>query len=161
MSKPGYPLAVHTVPLARWPWHAATCPAAALSCAARTDLPAGCKRYFVRACTADFSRQRSHAQITPIPARSDRMRCTGVVLIIPEKAASTQHAAGDDTSTSSSADVQVQREALLTEELAESCAMKMFTLHADGSHLSQVPSRRSWRRPHSGSPASLLQLQFG
>ena len=83
-----------------------------------------------------------------------------MVLIIPEKAASTQHAAGDDTSTSSSADVQVQREALLTEELAESCAMKMFTLHADGSHLSQVPSRRSWRRPHSGSPASLLQLRL-
>ncbi len=74
--------------------------------------------------------------MTPIPARSDHLRCTGVVLIIAEKAASTQHAAGDDTFTSSSADVQVQvqREALLTAELAENCAMKMFTLHADGSH---------------------------
>ena len=27
-----------------------------------------------------------------------------------------------------------------TAEMAENCAMKMFTLHADGSHLSQVRS---------------------
>ena len=33
----------------------------------------------------------------------------------------------------------ISRRYTLTEELAESCAMKMFTLHADGSHLSQCP----------------------
>ena len=57
-----------------------------------------------------------------------------------ENAAPQKHGAGDDISSSSSADVRVQRDALLTEELAENCDMKMFMLHADGSHLSQVRS---------------------
>ena len=140
MSKPGYPLAVHTVPLARWPWHAATCPAAALSCAARTDLPAGCKRYVVRACTADFSHPGSHAQITPIPARSDRMRCTGVALIMSENQAPRENGAGDDLSATSATNARGQREAVLTAELAEDCATKMFMLRADGPHATEVPT---------------------
>ena len=100
VSKPGYPLAVHKVPLARWPWHAATCPTAAVSCAARTDLPAGCTPFVARACTADFPRLRTPARMTPIPARFDLMRCTGLVFIMAENQAPREHGAGDHISCS-------------------------------------------------------------
>ena len=135
-----HPPAERKVSRTHWHWREVTCPVAALPCAARIDRPPGCKRYVGPACTADFPRLRTPAQMTPIPARSDRMRCTGLVLIMSENAAPQKHGAGDDISSSSSADVRVQRDALLTEELAENCDMKMFMLHADGSHLSQVRS---------------------
>ena len=72
--------------------------------------------------------QRSHAQITRIPARSDRMRCTVLALVMSENRAPRENGAGDDLSALSSADVRVQRAALLTAELAEICATNMFIL---------------------------------
>ena len=57
-----------------------------------------------------------------------------------ENAASAANGAGDAISSSSSADVRVQREALLTEDLAVECATKMFTQRAEGPHASDMPT---------------------
>ena len=78
--------------------------------------------------------------MTPIPARSDLMRCTGLVLIMAENHAPRENGAGDDHTASISSDVRVHRAALLTAELAEICATIMFTLHADGPHATNVPT---------------------
>ena len=52
-----------------------------------------------------------------------------------ENAAPDKHqGAGDEIGGSRTADVRVHRAALLTAELAENCATKMFTERADGPH---------------------------
>ena len=57
-----------------------------------------------------------------------------------ENEAPQKHGAGDGSTASSSAYRRVQREALLTTELAEICATKMFMLRADGPHATEVPT---------------------
>ena len=57
-----------------------------------------------------------------------------------ENDAPQEHGAGDDFSASGSADVRVQRAALLTAELAEKCATEMFTLRAEGPHATEAPT---------------------
>ena len=78
--------------------------------------------------------------MTPIPARFDLMRCTGLVLIMAENHAPRENGAGDDHTASISSDVRVHRAALLTAELAEICAKNMFTVRAEGPHATEAPT---------------------
>ena len=87
-----------------------------------------------------FSPERTPTKTTLIPALSAHVLCAGLVLIMSETAAPAELATGDDISPSSSADVQVQREALLTEEMVVECGTNMFTQRAEGPHASDMPT---------------------
>ena len=76
--------------------------------------------------------------MTTIPASSDRIPCSGLLLDMSENAAPQQLAAGDDGQVDNTADARVRRAALLTLQLAEACATKMFTERADGPHSSAI-----------------------
>ena len=57
-----------------------------------------------------------------------------------ENQAPRENGAGDDLSATSATNARGQREAVLTAELAEDCATKMFMLRADGPHATEVPT---------------------
>ena len=83
-----------------------------------------------------FPPERTPTKTTLIPALSALILCAELVLYMSESAASAEHTTGDDISSSSSADVRVLRDALLSLEKAEMCAI---SLRAVGPHASMVP----------------------
>jgi len=76
--------------------------------------------------------------MTPIPASCDRLLRSDVVPIMSENAARQNQGAGDHHQASICADVLPRRAKLLTTELAEECATKLFTERADGPHASNL-----------------------
>ena len=72
--------------------------------------------------------------MTTTPASSDRAARAGLLLDMSENAAPQQLGAGDDEGGGSTADAQVRRAALLTPQLAEICAIKMFRERTEGPH---------------------------
>ena len=84
--------------------------------------------------TSGFEPSPSPARMTTIPATSDRPRCSGLLINISENAARVNQETGDESGGAAPADGRARRAALLTTELAEDCATKMFTERADGPH---------------------------
>ena len=76
--------------------------------------------------------------MTTIPAPSDLDARAGLLLDMSENAAPQQLGAGDDEGGGSTADARVRRATLLTLELAEDCATKMFTQRVNGPHALEI-----------------------
>ena len=100
--------------------------------------PTRCCCAVAPARTAHFEPPPTPARTDPIPASSDRITRAGLLLDMSENAAPQQLAAGDDEGGGNMADARVWRAALLTQQLAEECATKMFTERADGPHASKI-----------------------
>ena len=128
------PLGRKQVRFTRNPSFAVCGPETAPSCAARC----ACSHMMVLCAAlghmARLEPQASSSVLTTIPAPFVALLRAELVLAMSENAAPQDPGAGELCRCENSADLPRRRAKLLTTELAEECATKMFTKRADGPH---------------------------